>query len=793
MIRLNKATFTNFKIFGEDSYTINFSDQRLVLLDGPNGYGKTSVFDGIELGLTGNLTRLVSLEGRQIPSDIVVAHQGRENVKIELTFNDTDGDKKTFIRKLKQEIPNSAKKIANFHELWDIYEIVDGSPILSSQKRLDNYFNSSDFKRDFLLFHYVQQEETSRFLKTKNETQRAEELAQLFGDTRDADSKLKRLVEIQGKIIARKRNNEAKLEQLKQRYNVGADANHKSEVLNEHFFALPWLQDSKDLAFWDAKDIPELNEEKFNNALREIEHLKHFLTHKKFFFRNRLFENAVEQQEVLQLYIGYANSIDNYNNYVKKANDYDLIESFLQELKSNHLERISGNKKLKVVLEILQFKDIGEFTNQLDNLIKLEKKSVGLNSIYTELVHHHSAMQSSLNNLPGESSCMLCGHDYSNHSALSNAIAIHGNLLKQELSDQDRFLVKARGEFRAKYSIPLSERCLDYIKHNSSPSQEELLALSKALKLKSRFIKLHAWLRKENIQFDDLLASSFPVSGGNSYIREASNQLSERIRSAIGDVPEGYYGSSVNSVHDRIYIDYFQSQQARTNEIQEEELESKKRYIKGLYFSSLKEVAYKLTKLEKNIVLLGKAELEVRELVSLIKTKIKQYRKKLITEIEIPFYIYSGKILQSHQAGLGHGIFIKDPTGNEELKNVRLVSNWESDHDILNTMSSGQISAVVVSLTLALHKVYSSHFSSILIDDPVQTMDDINMSSLVEVLRNDFKDRQVILSTHEDKVARYFTYKYLKHNETVKIVNLMQRKEFIPSDRFRYRSVEKVG
>ncbi|WP_259334741.1 hypothetical protein, partial [Pseudomonas sp. DP16D-R1] len=68
------------------------------------------------------------------------------------------------------------------------------------------------------------------------------------------------------------------------------------------------------------------------------------------------------------------------------------------------------------------------------------------------------------------------------------------------------------------------------------------------------------------------------------------------------------------------------------------------------------------------------------------------YRKKLITDIEIPFYIYSGKILQAHQAGLGLGVLIKDPTGGDELKNVRLVSNWKSDHDILNTMSSGHIS-----------------------------------------------------------------------------------------------------
>ncbi|SSS38563.1 Uncharacterised protein [Acinetobacter baumannii] len=101
-------------------------------------------------------------------------------------------------------------------------------------------------------------------------------------------------------------------------------------------------------------------------------------------------------------------------------------------------------------------------------------------------------------------------------------------------------------------------------------------------------------------------------------------------------------------------------------------------------------------------------------------------------------------------------------------------------------MSSGQISAVVIALTLALHRVYSTKFSTILIDDPVQTMDDINMSSLVEVLRNDFSNKQIILSTHEDKVARYFTYKFLKYSKNVKSVNLMQRKEYLLSNNYVY-------
>lgn len=50
-------------------------------------------------------------------------------------------------------------------------------------------------------------------------------------------------------------------------------------------------------------------------------------------------------------------------------------------------------------------------------------------------------------------------------------------------------------------------------------------------------------------------------------------------------------------------------------------------------------------------------------------------------------------------------------------------------------MSSGQLSALIISFTLALHKKYSLN-KIILIDDPVQTMDEINIAGFIELLRN---------------------------------------------------------
>lgn len=786
MISLNKITLKNFKVFGDEPYTISFEDSNLVLLDGPNGYGKTSVFDAIELGLTGNISRLISLENRQNPADVVVAHRGAGRVEIILEFKDKYAQLRVFQRKLKQPIPNISKRISRFQELWELFEIVDGKAVLSSQSSLDSYFDSKDFSRDFLLFHYVQQEETSRFLKSNNEAQRAEELAQLFGNTREADDKLNRLLGISRQLAASKKSISVRLEEIKRLYQIDDNTSITTGASEPHVYVLPWLAEVDKTPFWDEITIAELNQEKLNSSLTEITHIKNFVAHQVFFFRNRRFENAILQRDVLELYVGYFNSINDHDLYIKRSNTYQLIRSSYEVFKSGDLNLIRAIADLESVFQALKYESTAEFDAALQSLVAEENKASGLGSIYSELIKHHDAMFAGLEKMPNESVCMLCGNDYQSHDALSHAIAKHGHLLRSELSAQDKLLVAARDAFNTNFLSPLLQACVAFLDTTPPPTQQELLSLSKALAEKERFDRVRKWLLSERIEHDDLMATTFPVQGGDHYIAVSTDNLCERIRSAIGAVPEGYHEANGANIFGRIYRDYFNNELEKLSQISRGLLEKKESYIKSLYFSSLKEVSEELGKLSKRSELLERAWTDVSNLVTAVKTQIRQYRKKLITDIEIPFYIYSGKILQTHQAGLGHGIFIKDPTGEDELKNVRLVSNWESDHDILNTMSSGQISAVVIALTLALHRVYSKDFSSILIDDPVQTMDDINMSSLVEVLRNDFSQKQIILSTHEDKVARYFTYKYLKHSESVKIVNLIQRKEYVPSNKYLY-------
>lgn len=133
--------------------------------------------------------------------------------------------------------------------------------------------------------------------------------------------------------------------------------------------------------------------------------------------------------------------------------------------------------------------------------------------------------------------------------------------------------------------------------------------------------------------------------------------------------------------------------------------------------------------------------------------------------------MYTAKILQ--QKFNGKSIFIST---DEKIENVQLVNSVKDKQDILYSMSSGQLSAVALAFLLCMNQVYSSckPCSILLIDDPVQTVDDVNMVGFVDVLRYGFADRQIFVSTHEQKFEWFLRYRYAKAGKTVKLFNMKE-------------------
>lgn len=146
----------------------------------------------------------------------------------------------------------------------------------------------------------------------------------------------------------------------------------------------------------------------------------------------------------------------------------------------------------------------------------------------------------------------------------------------------------------------------------------------------------------------------------------------------------------------------------------------------------------------------------------------KQYAKKTIGDIELLFHIYSGRLIQNYQRGLG--LFIVSGKGDILKFNTAL----KSDHDAILSMSSGQIASLGLAFFLTLNRVYALN-PFILIDDPVQSMDEINIASLSDLLRVELSDRQILLSNHEMEVSTYMRYKFKRAGLSQASVSMLPR------------------
>ncbi len=116
---------------------------------------------------------------------------------------------------------------------------------------------------------------------------------------------------------------------------------------------------------------------------------------------------------------------------------------------------------------------------------------------------------------------------------------------------------------------------------------------------------------------------------------------------------------------------------------------------------------------------------------------------RICQQLRVPLLIYTGKILQDYQNGLG--VFVS----KDEM---RFVSNGDAKHDILNTFSSGQLSGFVLAFLFPMNKQYIKASS-----------DDI-----------DFSDKQIILSTYEMDKENYILYKFYKYNKIGQSFNVKE-------------------
>ena len=220
-----------------------------------------------------------------------------------------------------------------------------------------------------------------------------------------------------------------------------------------------------------------------------------------------------------------------------------------------------------------------------------------------------------------------------------------------------------------------------------------------------------------------------------------------------------------------LFEKYFNSEKDQFEAVTIENLNEKKKFLYHVFKEESDEhLSFLKTRKEE----LNKIISSTEKVSEKLGQAILDYQKSIVNRIKVPFFIYSGKILQSYQQG--SGIFISTE-GTGKGTRIGFRTGVRSDHDIVYHLSAGQLSAVALAFILALNKVYGANknFKFLAIDDPIQTMDDLNMHTFVELLRNDFSGYQILLSTHDDYVASYMKYKFEKEGINTEVTDVHEK------------------
>jgi exonuclease SbcC len=469
------------------------------------------------------------------------------------------------------------------------------------------------------------------------------------------------------------------------------------------------------------------------------------------------------------------------NKYIdKKLGDSELIYftvsqshflSELDEIKSKrkkvslYLETIKVLEAFKIRGEIKDFEKFKKSISAVEDinfnpLIREIDKLTKLKATNNDLIQESQEIKIARDSLEKHilkhklKDCLLCNTPFENIEILLMALNDKTAQIEKKRNDREREALSLISSIENELIGPLllqAKKLLDDI-YNDIPA-----TFFETFMPTQQIIDKYEALAKTLSGFDFSLADFINKSkfSSEAKIEEYIEKLKLKLISLKSSCPERFY----DDLYDRVYENIFDKKYPIIKSMSPESFENKISYIENQIHiqqnNKITELKLKIERCNKFITLSSNHIETLENAAPIYRKVITEFKNQIINMVQIPFYIFSGRIIQSFNKGAG---FILK-TSEDGSRDLKFIPNPAAEHDAVFSLSSGQLSALVISFMLALNKVYATN-NLIFIDDPVQSMDDINSSSFIELLRNDFKDCFVVLSTHEDHISHYMNYKF---------------------------------
>lgn len=872
-MKIRKILLYNFKNFRNET-VIDFSDG-ITFLVGPNGYGKTTIFDAIELGLTGNLSRINKVTAENIVyNKPFFQNEIGQPVIIKLWLEKMNGDQLVIVRKLVNSSTDSSNlfaplKSASQFMLFRQVEVSEtnfssiGNTSLEeiTQSSIDVFLGINEkyeIEKIFNLFNYIQQEETTFFLK-RTEQERGDSLSFLV-KTDKVEKKIKDINTVTNVINRKISDLEGQLKNLKQQELSDVPYhrlfNHKEFVFDVE---TPFSIANLDKLLTYQNTLQNIIDFKKNFSIEEYSRKTERDKRKKDITGDRainqvlyfsmlspnilksnsqwLWEKYSLDNPLLFEYVLLENYLKSYESVVhdcnrrKQLNTYltnlsaDITEMTEQSITYTQNDRLSGDFEL-LQIQVVKFQSLRNNASQVDkNLSELRQLRSNLGNKFDELRHRHI----------DENKCPFCNSQFQTFEELKQAYDSYKNYLT-EISSQSSLQLQEAQLLLNERIQQLKQKIIDEINSLSIDVDKNLLDRLQELKNSYQsysqnvegfktFIQSYTimvpyelgrlefkdynqqhqlnWQEfQSKLVVDDdvyslldnnslgnikeeleVLREEFPELQFETYQLESSSyskinmaMIDSRLlelKNAIYSAVDNNYAINENLIADseNIFPTYFQSKVEVLEDIRIGDLENKKLYLdrqhKLVQNQQLQDLSSQIETLRITVE-------RLEEINTIYKEEVKQFKIDIVKKLRIPFFIYSAKMLQNYQQGMGIFLTHKKTTNSDSGKVaiIRFKSDTNNDHDVMNQLSTGQLAVVSLAFTLSLNTMFklSDNLNFLMIDDPVQDMDAMNVLSFIEILRHGIIDKyQIILSTYSDFNALFMGYKFANSNSEVNI------------------------
>lgn len=788
---LGRLLIKDFKSF-DGALELDFSNQQLTILDGPNGFGKTSIFDAIEVSMTGKISRIIPTDNKlkdrhllindlsefsEIYLELINGHEDDRFV-IHTKIFDYKGSAKYYEQQIVREILG----------FWPGEEEHDVITVPLPSAKLQDKLNYQNIDDMFTVLNYIQQEDALHYLKD-DEATRYKKIQHLMGKAEGVDEKEKL------ELFNEKLSNDIKKDQANYEF-----LNNELKDMESMLIELPANNsnegnvqlsgDTIDVVITDVSNQQlEIWLAAMNNCKlifqRDDAYSDIFLKHCVIFWckpnskkrlsnllnyaNHGILDKTVEK---LQRHIKNANDIivrkQSYTKIVNNSNNRNSTELILAEIRKVFLKQYDLNINL-----IESWNAARSSVSSIDSIINILIAS--REKLHDEFLYHHGK-KNETNDTTVE--CPFCGKSFEELTLLNEAYSEHEKEFFALQTAASLLLTNASDNLWKILITPLVERSKILSKRYANINRELISLLGNRVISTTEMQQLQTdkvWFDKhypDYIQYSssDVTSSKYITDESYNLLVKSLSEYEQSLRVEVeGDFDliqssaklinlkkddAGQWIGTIESIENDILC--------LTNHLT---LRKNNEYL------SMKE---RVDRSGKDVNKLKNIKSQIDKAIKIYRKNIESDDKSMSKAIRIPFYVYSSKILQTRISSKlpTSGIILRSAETAKENPFYKFCAQLNDKHDVWNTMSSGQLAGVVISFMLTMNKVYPSGLTTLLIDDPVQSMDDINMASFVHLLRGEFNRHQVILSTHDSKVANYLAFKYQASNLKTQHINL---------------------